>query len=246
MRAEPRQTHAKQQRRAEMQARHRGNRQPEPVAGPHRAAPRRRGGVVQNVHEAVLRRQHPRRVTPPQRHNRKGNRVVHGNGPADAPKHRRRQHRVGINDEDDADDDVRVVDVLQGRHDARVVREHVRLERLFKVNVEDALDGEELQGVFLGEGVDVRIAGDGAGCKGAAELIYPIDVKVIYISLLPILAICVCEERKKRGRGIVRNEPVRQKPIPYLDQERKRAKDPRQQSKHEQVRALLLVLPAPN
>lgn len=77
-----------------------------------------------------------------------------------------------------------------------MIREHVRLERLLKVDAEEAFGGEELQGVLLGEGVDVRMAGYGAGCKGTAELVYPVEKKTNKSVSQSILVVYFIQEER--------------------------------------------------
>lgn len=161
-----------EQGRAKVQARHGRYRELEPVAAPHGRAP---GLAVQDVDEAVLLREQPRRRAPPQGDDDEGDGVVGGDGPPDAAERARREVRVGVDEEAHADADVRAVDPGEAGHEPGLPGQDVRLEPLLDVDAEEPLQVEDLEGVLLGAGEDGFVACNRPCGEGSQTLIYPME-----------------------------------------------------------------------
>lgn len=158
---------------AKVQAGHGGNGELEAVVVPGRGAAAA-GLAVEDVDVAVLLGQQARRVAAPQGDDDKGDGVVEGNGAADAAKGRGRQHGVGVDDEADAEANVRVVNLGEDGHEPGVLAHNVLLEGELVVDAEELFEREHGEGVALGAGEDGFVAGDDSGRKGTKKLVDPV------------------------------------------------------------------------
>jgi hypothetical protein len=135
-----------EQSRAKVKTRHSSNGQLEAVVCPYAGGASALSSVaaVEHVDEAVLCWQKPRRRAAPQCHDDQGDRIVDGDGAANAAEQWCRKEGVSVDDEADADADVRVVDIGEVWYQPGVVGEDVALEAEFDVDVEEAFETEDL------------------------------------------------------------------------------------------------------
>lgn len=164
MRTKPEQNVRDEKRISEMQRRHGRDRQLELVRRPRRPGP----VLVQHVDEPVVGGQETGRGAAPRGEDAEGKHVLEGKGAADSLVSVARDVGVAVDEEDDAEDDVGVVDFGEEGHQRVQLVEDEALHGQFDVDVEDVFEGEDLVRVVFGAVEDLFVAGD-AACRECAQ-----------------------------------------------------------------------------